>query len=264
VGSQAGSGPAGGAEPGPVGLLRRRSSRRPGALRTVDTAFTDRTGGVSRAPWDSLDLGTHVGDEPLHVSENRHRLATGLGLDPDRVVWMDQVHGARVEVVDGPRDAPVPAADALVTAVPGLALAVLVADCVPVLLADAQAGVVAAVHAGRRGVEARVVDAALDAMAGVGASLTSVTAELGPSICGGCYEVPGAMRDTVAAVAPDAATVTRAGTAGLDLRRGLAALLEARGVRVEHVGGCTAESPTLFSHRRDGVTGRSAGLVWLG
>lgn len=263
MGSQPGSGPAGAGLPGPVGLLRRRSTRSPGAPRTVGTAFTDRTGGVSRAPWDSLDLGTHVGDDLLDVAENRHRLATALGLDPDRVVWMEQVHGARVEVVDGPRDAPVPATDGLVTAEAGLALAVLVADCVPVLLLAPEPGVVAAVHAGRRGVEARVVDAALDAMADLGAAPDSVTAELGPSICGGCYEVPAGMRDDVAAVAPDAATVTRAGTPGLDLRRGLAALLESRGVRVEHVGGCTAETPTLFSHRRDRVTGRSAGLVWL-
>jgi YfiH family protein len=252
-----------GADPGPVGLLRRRSVRPPGAARTVGTAFTDRTGGVSRKPWASLDLGTHVGDDPLAVAENRYRLAAGLGLDPGRVVWMEQVHGRRVEVVDGPRDAPVAGTDALVTAVPGVALAVLVADCVPVLLHSAAHGVVAAVHAGRRGVESGVVDAALDAMAGLGAPPRSVTAELGPSICGACYEVPREMHDAVVAAAPDAATVTRAGAPALDLRRGLAGGLERRGVRVELVGGCTAETPTLFSYRRDGVTGRSAGLVWV-
>jgi polyphenol oxidase len=252
-----------GAGPGPVGLVRRRSVRPPGAHLTVGTAFTDRTGGVSVAPWHSLDLGTHVGDDPAAVAENRVRLASGLGLDPDRVVWMEQVHGARVQVVEGPVAGPVPATDALVTAEPGLALAVLVADCVPVLLHSAAAGVIGAVHAGRRGVQAAVVDTALDVMAALGAPAGSVTAELGPSICGACYEVPRAMHDEVAAVAPDAATVTRAGTPALDLRRGLAGRLERRGVVVEWVGGCTAESPTSFSYRRDGVTGRSAGLVWL-
>ena len=243
--------------------MRKRSARPTGAERTVGTAFTDRTGGVSASPWASLDLATHVGDDRAAVAENRVRLAVALGLDPDRVVWMDQVHGARVAVVDGPQPGPVPATDALVTTRPGLALAVLVADCVPVLLHSAVTGVVAAVHAGRRGVQGQVVDAALDTMVGLGAPAETVTAELGPSVCGACYEVPRELHDEVVAVAPDAASVTRTGTPALDLRRGLASALERRGVRVELVGGCTAETPTLYSYRRDGITGRSAGLVWV-
>jgi polyphenol oxidase len=101
------------------------------------------------------------------------------------------------------------------------------------------------------------------ARAGLGAKTATTTAELGPSICGECYEVPVEMHDEVVAVAPAAAARTPLGTPGLDLRRGLAADLADRGVRVRLVGGCTAHEPTLFSHRRDGVTGRSAGLVWL-
>ena len=244
--------------PGP----RARSERAPDADRVVTTAFTDRRGGVSAPPYDGLNLGTHVGDDPLAVAENRVRTAARLGLDPDRVVWMEQVHGARVEVVDGPRSEPVPATDAVVTAVPGLALAVLVADCVPVLLACRRTGVVAAVHAGRRGVEAGVVDAALDAMAALGARPATTSAELGPSVCGGCYEVPADLRDAVAAVAPDAATTTRWDTPGLDLRRGLLGRLAQRGVSARTVGGCTVETPSLYSHRRDQPTGRSAGYVW--
>jgi polyphenol oxidase len=247
----------------PPGPGRLRARRLPGVEAVVSTVFTDRTGGVSEPPYDSLNLGTHVGDDPLAVAENRWRTAARLGLDPDRVVWMDQVHGARVEVVDGPADAPVPGTDGLVTDRPGLALAVLVADCVPVLLRDDAAGVVAAVHAGRKGVQSGVVPAALTAMARLGADAASTTAELGPGICGRCYEVPQEMADEVTAVVPEAAARTARGTPGLDLRRGLAAELRTRGVQVQLRGGCTAEDPSLFSHRRSGVTGRSAGLVWL-
>src|SRR3954447_14945737 len=110
---------------------------------------TDRRGGRSVSPYDSFNLGGHVGDSPADVAANRERLARELGVAGERLVWMTQVHGAGVTLVDGPRETPVADTDALVTATPGLVLCVLVADCVPVLLADSAAGVVAAVHAGR-------------------------------------------------------------------------------------------------------------------
>ncbi|GAA4304207.1 hypothetical protein GCM10023148_58220 [Actinokineospora soli] len=103
---------------------------------------------MSKAPYDSFNLGDHVGDDPDAVAANRARLADELGLGADRVVWMEQVHGRTVGVVDGPRAEPVEATDALVTAEPGLALVALVADCVPVLLGDPAAGVDAAVQVG--------------------------------------------------------------------------------------------------------------------
>jgi polyphenol oxidase len=225
---------------------------------------TTREGGVSKAPYDSFNLGDHVGDRPEDVAANRERVARELGVPADRLVWMEQVHGTGVTVVDGPQDGPVPATDALVTATPGLVLAVLVADCVPVLLADSETGVVAAVHAGREGVRRGVLPAALSAMASLGARARHVTALLGPAVCGSCYEVPAAMQADVARVAPAAAATTRSGTPGLDLRAGLAELLARAGVReVVHDPRCTAEDPTLFSHRRDAPTGRQAGLVWL-
>jgi YfiH family protein len=143
-------------------------------------------------------------------------------------------------------------------------LCVLVADCVPVLLADAEAGVVAAVHAGREGVRQGVVPAALAAMRDLGARPGTTTALLGPAVCGADYEVPAAMQAEVAEVAPAAAVRTRRGTPGLDLRAGLDALLRAAGVaQVVHDPRCTVEDRRLFSHRRDGVTGRQAGVVWL-
>jgi len=226
---------------------------------------TDRRGGTSAAPYDTFNLGAHVGDDAAAVAANRARVARELRVSEDRLVWMTQVHGTGVAVVDGPQQGPVPGVDALVTATPGLVLCVLVADCVPVLLADPVAGVVAAVHAGREGVRQGVVPAALAAMTRLGARPGDVTALLGPAVCGACYEVPAAMQAELARVVPGAAVRTRKGTPGLDLRAGLDARLRAAGVpEVVHDPRCTVEDPRLFSHRRDGVTGRQAGLVWLG
>jgi len=224
---------------------------------------------VSVPPYAELNLGGHVGDDPRAVRDNRTRAAAALGLPPERLVFMDQVHGRDVAVVDAPPERP-PTVDALVTATPGLALAVLVADCVPVLLAEPYAGVVAAVHAGRRGVESGLVTAALEAMTGLGARPSRVHARLGPAVGPCCYEVPEDMRAAVAAVAPG--TVDPAGEGGrsrdglpsLDLRSGIdRQLREAGVVYVGLVGGCTADDPDFFSYRRDRTTGRFAGLVWL-
>jgi polyphenol oxidase len=225
---------------------------------------TDRRGGRSSSPYDSFNLGAHVGDDPGDVAANRSRVARELGVAEDRLVWMTQVHGTGVTVVDGPQPGPVPDTDALVTSTPGLVLCVLVADCVPILLADHETGVVAAVHAGREGVRQGVVPAALSAMASLGARARHVTALLGPAVCGACYEVPTAMQAEVAAVTPAAAVPTRRGTTGLDLRAGIADVLRKAGIpEVVQDPRCTVEDPLLFSHRRDGVTGRQAGLVWL-
>lgn len=238
--------------------------RRTGTIGSARYALTDRFGGVSRPPYDALDLGDHVGDDPAAVSENRRLLALGLGLDPAALVFMQQVHGAGVAVVESALEpgAPVPVADALVTTQSGVGLVVLVADCVPVLLAARRSDVVAVVHAGRRGVTSGVVSATVAAMQDLGARPDRVVAVIGPAVCGSCYEVPVTMADEVAAVVPTARSTTRAGTPGLDLRAGVVAQLLAAGVvTVEVDPWCTVESPDLYSHRRDGVTGRFAGVV---
>jgi YfiH family protein len=225
---------------------------------------TDRRGGRSASPYDSFNLGAHVGDAPEDVAANRERLARELGVPADRLLWMTQVHGTGVAIVEDAEENPVADVDALVTATPGLVLCVLVADCVPVLLADPVAGVVAAVHAGREGVRRGVVPAALAAMGRLGARPGNVEALLGPAVCGADYEVPAAMQAEVARVAPSAAVRTRKGTPGLDLRAGIAEVLRGAGVRqVAHDPRCTVEDRFLYSHRRDGVTGRQAGVVWL-
>src|SRR4051794_13789193 len=207
---------------------------------------TDRRGGRSRSPYDSFNLADHVGDDPADVAAHPGRGARELEGPEERLGWGGQVHGTGVVVVDGPQDGPVPRTDAVVTATRGLVLCVLVADCVPVLLADPVAGVVAAVHAGREGVRQGVVPAALSAMASLGARARHVTALLGPAVCGACYEVPEEMQRAVARVAPAAAVVTRKGTPGLDLRAGIAEGLHRAGVpQVVQDPRCTAEDHDL-------------------
>ncbi|MFD1661163.1 peptidoglycan editing factor PgeF [Streptomyces caeni] len=228
-------------------------------------AFTDRWGGVSAAPYEELNLGGAVGDDPGAVRTNRELAAGALGLDPARVVWMNQVHGADVAVVDEPWGAAaVPEVDAIVTARRGLALAVLTADCTPVLLADPAAGVAAAVHAGRPGMVAGVVPAAVRAMMELGAEPSRIVARTGPAVCGRCYEVPEAMRAEVSAVEPAAHAETSWGTPAVDVTAGVHAQLERLGVRDRAQSPvCTRESRDHFSYRRDRATGRLAGYVWL-
>ncbi|MFF8376533.1 peptidoglycan editing factor PgeF [Streptomyces sp. NPDC015661] len=228
-------------------------------------AFTDRWGGVSAVPYEELNLGGAVGDDPAAVLANRAAAAGALGLDPARVVWMNQVHGADVAEVDAPwGDAVIPSVDAIVTARPGLALAVLTADCVPVLLADPVAGVAAAAHAGRPGMVAGVVPAAVAAMAKLGAEPARIVARTGPAVCGRCYEVPEAMRAEVAAVEPAAYAETSWGTPAVDVAAGVRAQLERLGVLdIADAGVCTLESRDHYSYRRDRTTGRLAGYVWL-
>ncbi|NJP44846.1 peptidoglycan editing factor PgeF [Actinacidiphila epipremni] len=228
-------------------------------------AFTDRWGGVSAVPYDSLNLGGAVGDDPAAVTANRERAARELGRDPGRVVWMNQVHGREVAVVDRPwGDAPVPAVDALVTTRADLTLGVLTADCVPVLLADPVAGVAAAAHAGRPGMAAGIGTAVVETMITLGADPDRTTAVLGPSVCGKCYEVPAALREEVASVERAAYAETSWGTPALDVAAGVRAQLLRAGVRaVEGPTVCTRESADHFSYRRDRTTGRLAGYVWL-
>ncbi|WP_460064606.1 peptidoglycan editing factor PgeF [Streptomyces sp. YKOK-I1] len=228
-------------------------------------AFTDRWGGVSAAPYEELNLGGAVGDDPAAVHANRELAAKSLGLDAADVVWMNQVHGADAAVVEGPwDDRPVPRVDAIVTARRGLALAVLTADCTPVLLADPVAGIAAAAHAGRPGMVAGIVPAAVRAMVELGAEPSRIVARTGPAVCGRCYEVPEQMRAEVAAVEPAAHAETSWGTPAVDVTAGVHAQLDRLGVcDREQSPVCTRESGDHFSYRRDRATGRLAGYVWL-
>ncbi|MET1089913.1 MAG: polyphenol oxidase family protein [Arthrobacter sp.] len=226
-------------------MFHWRAQIRPG----VSVAFTDANAG---------NLALHVGDDPDAVARRRGDLERTIGLTPQGLRFMNQVHGTAVAVMD--EDSSAPEADAMVSR--GLGLAVMVADCIPVVLAGESPGgpVLAAVHAGRPGLANGVIPAALDSMRALGAG--GIRAWLGPSICGKCYEVPAGLQDEVAAVVPAARTTTSWGTAGLDLPAGARSQLEQAGVPVEYSGPCTLETPSLFSYRRNKDTGRFAGLVW--
>lgn len=223
--------------------------------------FTTRTGGFSRAPWDSLNLAVHVGDAFATVQRNRSLLVDALGVDG--LAFAKQVHGAGVRVVRGlskKTSRGLDDCDALVTTEPGIGLVMMGADCLPVLLAGD--GVVGAAHVGRGGLQAGVLDALVAAMRAEGAG--DLAAVVGPGICGPCYEVPASLAGEVEKAAPGSRCTTRQGTVGVDLVAGATRRLAALGVPATHVGGCTLEQPERFySYRRDGVTGRHGGVVWL-
>jgi YfiH family protein len=225
---------------------------------------TTRAGGASAPPFDTFNLGDHVGDDPGAVAANRKRLGTAIGLGGAGVVWMNQVHGDRVVVVDAPVESAVDNTDALVTTAPRLALAVVTADCVPVLMGDARAGVVAGVHAGRVGAQKGVVARAVEAMLDLGAKVEDISVLLGPAVSGRNYEVPAAMAAEVESDLPGSRTTTSRGTPGLDLRAGIARQLTDLGISAIDIDPrCTVEDKMLFSHRRDNPTGRLASLVWM-
>jgi YfiH family protein len=212
--------------------------------------FTDRRKGLSLGAYESLNFGFHVGDDPSAVAANRALLGD--------TQFMNQVHGSDVVVIDHVLEQE-PTCDALVTATKGISLAVMVADCIPLLLISQEA--VAAVHVGRAGLVNRVAIKALHQMRTLGA--IEVHAILGPSICGKCYEVPFDMQQEVIADNPRAFSTTLHGTPALNLSAGLVADLTAEGVSYEASIICTKEDPLYFSHRRDNPTGRFAGVVSL-
>ena len=224
----------------------------------VDLAFTDRYGGVSAAPFESLNLALVGEDDPRLRQRNVEILLDDFAPGA-RLADMEQVHGARVvEIADG--EEPREQCDALVTDTPDVVLMVRVADCVPVLLADPDRRVVGAAHAGRVGLVAGVVPACVRRMRELGAA--EIVAHVGPRICGACYEVPADLQEEVSAVVPSARSTTSWGTPALDVGAGVRAQLAEEGVRVQDLPVCTRESPDLYSYRRDGAhAGRSAGVI---
>jgi polyphenol oxidase len=233
----------------------------------VRAAATLRTGGVSPPPWHSLNLAEHVGDDPARVAENRRLLGQALAL-PEEPAWLSQVHGRDVLRLD---DATLPEArmaDAAVTRRLGRVLAVLTADCLPVLFCTMDGQQVGIAHAGWRGLAGGVLEATVAAL---DAPADEILAWIGPGIDAAAYEVGADVREACLAAGPEAAesfTEGRDGRWQLDLadlaRRRLAAL----GIAGVHGGQwCTHSDPERFySHRRDGAeqpTGRMATLVWL-
>lgn len=249
----------------------------------VRSLITSRNGGVSRAPYASLNLGAHVGDDPLAVSENRRRLAAHLPASP---CWLEQVHGTTLVDAASLAAAEVAVADGAFARAPGVVCAVMTADCLPVLLCDQSGSTVAAVHAGWRGLQAGILERAVAALGLPGVRLL---AYLGPAIGPQAFEVgdevrrafvdahqeaaaaflaapqawPGTRRAVAAASRPAAQQPERKWLADIYLL----ARQRLRRAGVEAIyggGGCTLrEGERFFSYRRDGVTGRMAALIWL-
>jgi YfiH family protein len=232
---------------------------RPNGARSTTLIFSSRLGGVSDAPYDTLNIGRSTEDRPEHVAENRRRLLVAAGLDPERVATAGQVHGATVTHAVEPRLHP--ECDALATTQPGLALAVTGADCLPILLAAP--GGVAVAHCGWRGAEARIPAAAVRALAELaGCAASAIEAHLGPCIRACCYTVG----SDVFARFPVQFHTEHPDGIHLDLAAAARADLVAAGIRpdaVHDVDQCTACSPhRYFSHRRDrGLTGRQWGVA---
>jgi polyphenol oxidase len=234
----------------------------------VRAGFTGRDGGVSVGTWAGLNLGLHVGDDRGDVEHNR-RLLTGWAGAP--VQFPRQVHGVQVRVAGSPGqgltsgvDPVEPPCDAIVTGGVGVPVGVLVADCVPVLLADPVAGVVGAAHAGRRGLLKGVLEATLTAMRELGADPGRIRAAIGPCAGPCCYEVPEQLRAESARRLPQTWATTRWGTPSLDLPGGCRAVLERAGVSmITELGSCTIDDHAYYSYRREPVTGRFAGVVMM-
>jgi YfiH family protein len=200
--------------------------------------------------YESLNLAFHVGDEPAVVESNRKIIGAAQ--------FMNQVHGDEIQVIDSISNE-IPTCDGLITTTPNLAVAVMVADCIPLLLISKEA--VGAIHVGRAGLVNRIALKAVQQIRSLGAR--ELHAVLGPSICGSCYEVPFQMQQDVVAEHPRAFTTTRKGTPGLDLSKALIADLVSVGVSYEASTICTFEDEQYFSHRRQNPTGRFAGVVSL-
>lgn len=212
--------------------------------------FTDRRGGSSLGVYESLNLALHVGDDPAVVAANRAHIGS--------VQFMNQVHGDEIVIVDSVTSE-VPTCDGLITTKPAISLAVMVADCIPLLLVSKEA--VGAIHVGRAGLVNRIALKAIHTMRSLGS--IDIHAILGPSICGACYEVPFEMQQDVMQEHPRAFATTRKGTPGLDLPKALIADFVSAGVSYEASTSCTYEDEMYFSHRRQNPTGRFAGVISL-
>lgn len=231
----------------------------------VRALVTTRNGGVSQAPFDTMNLGTRVGDDARHVEQNRARLRALLPAEPH---WMRQVHGARV--IEARRSEGEQEADACIARAPGEVCAVLVADCLPVLLCDSRGGVVAAAHAGWRGLSHGVLE---NTAAATGSAAEDLLAWLGPAIGPDAFEVGSDVLEAFAAADAGSAACFRPKPPGprgepkwfADLYALARRRLAAAGVHAVFGGAlCTASDPRrFFSHRRDRRTGRQAALVWL-
>jgi YfiH family protein len=244
-------------------------------LPCIRHGFFTRAGGVSRGIYASLNGGVGSDDAPDNVNENRARMATALGVNPDQLLSLYQIHSSEVVVAEEPwtRDRR-PRADAVVTRTPSLAISVSTADCGPLLFADSQAGVVGAAHAGWRGAFTGIIEATIAAMEQLGANRNDITAALGPTISQPNYEVgPEFVTRFIAADTANARffkSSERAGHALFNLNAYIAARIARAGiVKFEDLGLCTYADPERFysfrrsTHRSEPDFGRHINAITL-
>lgn len=225
----------------------------------VRTCVTTRAGGVSQAPFDSLNLGDHVDDDPLAVTENRRRLTDAFAIRP---AWLRQVHGVEVVEADPTLTAE---ADGSWTSTPGIACTSMTADCLPALFCDRAGTRVAAAHAGWRGLAAGVLEATVDRLE---VPASQILVWLGPAIGPGAFEVGAEVREAFIATHPETIKAfvpsVNPGRFMADIYALARLRLAALGITAVHGGGfCTVTDPRFFSYRRSPRTGRFASLIWL-
>ncbi|KAA1171699.1 peptidoglycan editing factor PgeF [Marinobacter salinexigens] len=233
----------------------------------VRAVCSTRLGGFSQPPWDSLNLGDHVADDQADVDANRDLLAKTVSLDAGRIGWLSQVHGTEVVELGAGFSGARPEADASFTRVPGVACAILTADCLPVILCDRSGSVVGAAHAGWRSLAGGVLENLIDSM---GVPAQNLIAWLGPAIGPDAFEVGPEVREVFleydsGAVQAFTPSEHRSGHYLADIYALARQRLGRAGVTAISGGGfCTVhDSSRFFSYRRDGQTGRMATLVWL-
>ncbi len=224
------------------------------------TFFTNRFGGISTGPFESMNLALHVGDYEGSVKANRAKLAGEIGLPTEKIFYMNQVHGNQIAIIDEKSDSNIPVvADGLYTELRNVALVTLVADCSPLLISSDKA--IAAVHVGRRGLVAGAVEAIIETFGEHGISNEELKAEIGPAICRSCYQVDIDSYRSVVSSEPEAGSDENSRC--VDISAGISAKLRRFGVIHRTSNICVSHTPRYFSFRRDGVTGRQAGVIWM-
>ena len=224
---------------------------------TSKILFTTRTSpiaGHSSSPFSGLNLATHVDDISENVLRNRAQLESYIGLP---IQFLDQVHGNQVASIEKICEPPI--ADAAFTRVNGIALAVMVADCVPILFTSDE--VVGVAHVGRRGLVNGVITQVAATLRNM--SPSNIAAHIGPHICPSCYEISPDLANEISQNFPEAISQSRWGTPSIDLRRSIIQQLQIEEIETNDLSHCTYEDENLFSYRRDKKTGRNAGIVWI-
>ncbi|SFO99100.1 peptidoglycan editing factor PgeF [Hydrogenimonas thermophila] len=227
----------------------------------IKYCFTNRHGGVSTPPYDSLNLAFHVGDNQENVIQNRKILQNKFNLQ--NIVWMDQVHSDNVQTVSSPQTKPLSACDAIITNQPNIALAVMVADCIPILMFDPKRNIIAAIHAGRNGTFLQIAPKTVKVMQKeFGSVPTDIQVIMGPSIHSCCYEIG----DDLASIVEKNFSKNYLNGRMLDLQKlNCDQLIEAQinknHIKISKI--CTCCNSDYFSYRKEGTTGRFAGVIWV-